>query len=143
MASSSRRRGRGKRPAKTEPENETNEQWEKRQSNILEKSIFENHFPQYLSKEKKSIRKNTLLTPWDDLEKKYQELIPRWSEIISQNNSGKEYRFHSDQTLAYLKMNPELTVSSINAKNKTLDYIFDTIVKGADDVFHNRNKPIS
>ncbi|MBT6646701.1 MAG: hypothetical protein HOB51_04185 [Thaumarchaeota archaeon] len=124
----------------TEPENETDEQLEKRQRNILEKSVFQTHLPKYLKDEKKLIRKKTLLTPWDDLEDEYKELIPRWSQVNTQNNSGKKYRFHRDQTLSYLKMNPELTVHSIDAKNKTLDYIFNTIVSGADDVFHNRGK---
>ena len=124
----------------TEPEYETDEQLKNRQITILQKSLFENHFPEYLGDEKKLIRKNTLLIPWDDLEEEYQKLIPRWSQIITQSNSGKKYRFHHDQTLAYLKMNPELVVSSIDATNETLDYIFDTIVKGADEVFLNRGK---
>jgi orotate phosphoribosyltransferase len=56
-------------------------------------------------------------------------MIPRWSQIISQNQSGKESRYHFDQTLAYLKMSPVHDTFSIDTKNKTLDYIFNTIVK--------------
>ena len=56
-------------------------------------------------------------------------MIPRGLEIISQSQSRKKSRFHFDQTLAYLRMSPENTTFAINTKNKTLEYIFDTIVK--------------
>ena len=101
---------------------------ESKQSAMLDRDIFENHFPKYEKPEKKVIRKNTLQIPWDDLQDEYKQMIPRWSQIISQNQSGKKSRYHFDQTLAYLKMSPINDTFSINAKNKTLEYIFKTIV---------------
>jgi len=91
--------------------------------------ILRIHFPSYTKQQKKKIRKETVQIPWDDLIDEYKQLIPRWSEIISQKQSGKNSKFHLDQTMAYLRMSPENTTFAINIKNQTLDYIFNTIVK--------------
>ena len=101
---------------------------ESQQSNLLDRDIFKNHFPAYTKSEKSVIRKNTLQIPWDDLKDEYKQIIPRWSQIISQNQSGKKSRYHFDQTLAYLKMSPVNDTFSIDAKNETLEYILKKIV---------------
>jgi hypothetical protein len=102
---------------------------ESERSNLLDKDIFENHFPEYSKSEKRKIRNDTIQVPWDKLQQEYKQLIPRWSQIINQKQSGKKSRFHFEQTVAYLRMSPENTTFSMDIKNKTLEYIFDTIVK--------------
>ena len=114
----------------TTPELESDSHLRIRQNKILNRIFFWDNFDLIDRSTRKSIRKDILLVPWDKLADRYKKLIPRSSEIINQNDSRKKCRFHFDQTVSYLKMNPELTVSSIDVKNKTLDYIFNTIVKG-------------
>ena len=116
-------------PANWDKLSESDEEWIKKQNSILDKDIFQNHFPKYTPSERKTIRKDTLQVPWDDLQKKYKELIPRWAQIISQTQSGKKPRCHFDQTVAYLRMSPQNTMFSTDIKNITLDYIFKSIVK--------------
>ena len=116
---------------KIEPELESNENLEKRQQDILDIKIsFWNNFPNINSSERKSMLKDILLVPWNDLKDQYKKLIPRSIQIINQNQPERKNRFHFEQTVAYVRMNPENTISSIDAKNKTLEYIFNRIVNG-------------
>ena len=116
---------------KIEPELESNENLEKRQQDILDNKIsFWNNFPNINSSEKKSMLKDILLVPWNDLKEQYKKLIPSSIQIINQNQPERKNRFHFEQTVAYVRMNPENTISSIDAKNKTLEYIFNRIVNG-------------
>jgi hypothetical protein len=58
------------------------------------------------------------------------KLVPRGFEEIKQpDNDIGNNDFHNNQTLAYLRMSPEKDAFSIYAKNKTLEYLYDTIVK--------------
>ena len=58
------------------------------------------------------------------------KLVPRGFEEIKQiENVIGNNDFHNRQTLAYLRMSPEEDAFSIFAKNKTLEYLYDTIVK--------------
>ena len=65
-----------------------------------------------------------------DILNNFSKLVPRgFKEIKQPDNDVGNNDFHNNQTLAYLRMSPEKDAFSIYAKNKTLEYLYDTIVK--------------
>ena len=64
-----------------------------------------------------------------DILNNFSKLVPRgFKEIKQPDNDVGNNDFHNNQTLAYLRMSPEKDAFSIYAKNKTLEYLYDTIV---------------
>lgn len=92
--------------------------------------ILNDKFPGASKGEKKAIRKKILPLSWNDLPEEYKEHIPRraYEEII-QSKSEKKPRFHFNQTLAFLRMSAVDSEFSIDTKKKTLDFIYNAIVK--------------
>jgi hypothetical protein len=85
-----------------------------------------------LDAESKKILKNDhkgeLTETTKDILNNILKLVPRGFEEIKQQDMGNS-AFHNNQTLAYLRMSPEEDAFSIYVKNKTLEYLYDAIVK--------------
>jgi len=85
---------------------------------IESKKILKNDHNRELTESTKDILNNIL------------KLVPRGFEEIKQpDNVIGNNDFHTNQTLAYLRMSPEEDAFSIYNKNQTLAYLYDTIVK--------------
>jgi hypothetical protein len=87
-----------------------------------------------LDAESKKILKNDhngeLTETTKDILNNILKLVPRGFEEIKQpDNVIGNNDFHTNQTLAYLRMSPEEDAFSIYNKNQTLAYLYDTIVK--------------
>ena len=67
----------------------------------------------------------------DQLSTKHQARLPPpiSYDIIRYPEFGEKARFHHDQTLALLRMTPENNLFSIESKNKTLEFMFKSIIE--------------
>ncbi len=101
---------------------------EKRMEKI--KPILTTKFPDESKKSIKDRAKKQAELSWNELSSEYQKILPPHAiETMHNPEPGKEARFHSNQTLALLRMTPENTSFAIGIKNETLEFIFKSIVE--------------
>ena len=76
----------------------------------------------------KKIAKSLSNLNWEELPETYQCIFPRHIKKYQYPKSGKEARYHSDQTLCQIRMSPENSEHGVSIKEKSLNSIFEAIV---------------
>jgi len=94
------------------------------------KPILKAKFPDESKNSIKNMAKKQAKLSWNELSSENQEILPPHAfETMHNPESGKEARFHLDQTLALLRMTPENNPFATGIKNETLEFIFKSIVE--------------
>jgi hypothetical protein len=66
---------------------------------------------------------------WIDLQEEYKDIFPpTHMEKFENAGSGREPKYHIDQTLCLFRMSPINSEQDISMKRDTLNSIFDSIV---------------
>ncbi|MDA1347161.1 MAG: hypothetical protein O3C48_08105 [Crenarchaeota archaeon] len=94
------------------------------------KPVLEARYSQEVDNSIKKMAKEQANLAWSELSLDDQGIMPPHAyETMQYPKIGKKARFHFNQTLALLRMTPENTKFSIDIKKKTLDFIYNAIVK--------------